>query len=190
MTLDATTLYWEHLRVRQALRAGNDDHLSARLQSLTEHLDEMMLVIKALKIGSVSEPLVELLDTWALAEEERLVLGAPALHVYSILAGVRLKPSPSSNYNADENQQLETLLRQATEAGVLESTFTEQVVFSLSGRPGAMRVLGPLSFVKFHQWLKMQPGRSALQIRQSQQHIDVVERLISAGLLSGTFDQY
>ena len=61
MALDATNLFWEHLRVRRALREGDDDHLSARLESLTEVLDELVLVLKALKIGSVSEPLLELL---------------------------------------------------------------------------------------------------------------------------------
>lgn len=190
MAIDASTLFWEHLWVRRALCEGADDHLSARLESLTEVLDELVLVLKALKMGSVSDPLAELLDSWALAEEHRLVLGAPALHVYSTLAGVRLKPAPSSNFNPDENQELEALLSQAREAGILEPNFTEQVVFSVSGRPGAMQVLGPLSFVKFHKWLTAQSGRSRLQIRQAQQQIEVIERLISAGHLSATHDQY
>ena len=190
MAIDASNLFWEHLRVRKALFEKNDEQLSARLESLSEVLDELVVVLKALKIGCLSEPLVELLDTWALAGEERLVLCAPALHVYSTLAGVQLKPLPSSSFNEDENQQLKTLLSQAKETGVLEPNVTQQVVFSVSGRPGAMRVLGPLSFVKFHKWLTAQPGRSRLQIRQAQQHIDLVERLISAGYLSATYDQY
>lgn len=190
MAIDTTTVFWEHLRVRRALRESDDNHLADRLQSLTEVLDELMLVLKALNIGSLSDPLVELLDAWALAGEERLVLGAPALHVYSTLAGVRLKPAPSSNFNAEENQELEDWLKQATEAGILEPNITEQVVFSVSGRPGAIRVLGPLSFIKFHNWLNAQPGRSALQIRQAQQQIDIIERLVSAGHLSANYDQY
>lgn len=190
MVIDTTTVFWEHLRVRRALREGDDDHLADRLKSLTEVLDELALVLEALNIGSLSEPLVELLDTWALAGEEQLMLGAPALHVYGTLAGVRLKPAPSSNFNSEENQELEDWLRQATEARILEPNITEQVVFSVSGRPGAMRCLGPLSFIKFHNWLNAQRGRSTLQIRQAQQQIDMIERLVSAGHLSSTYDQY
>lgn len=190
MALDATNLFWEHLRVRRALREDDDNHLFARLESLTEVLDELVLVLKALKIGSLSEPLVELLDEWALAGEERPVLGAPALHVYSILAGVRLKPNPSSNFNSDENLELENWLSQATKAGILKPNITEQVVFSVSGRPAAMHCIGPLSFIKFHNWLNAQPDRSALQTRQSQKQIDIIERLVSAGYLSATHDQY
>lgn len=190
MVIDATTLYWEHLRVRKALREGDDVHLSVRLRSLTEVLDEMVLVLKALKIGSSSEPLVELLDAWALAGEKQLVLGAPALHAYAVLSGVKIKPLPSSSFNLDENQELESWLRQATETGVLLPNVTEQVIFSVSGRPGAIHVLGPLSFVKFHRWLNAQLGRSVLQIRQTQKQIDVVERLVSEGHLSATYDLY
>lgn len=190
MAIDATNVYWEHLRVRRALREGDDDHLSARLHSLTEVLDEMCLVLKALKIGSSSEPLVERLDAWALAGEKQLVLGAPALHAYAVLSGVKIKPPPSSSFTLDENQELESWLRQATEAGVLLPNVTEQVIFSVSGRPGAIHVLGPLSFVKFHRWLKSQPGRSVLHIRQTQKQIDVVERLVSEGHLSATYDLY
>ncbi len=190
MAIDATNLFWEHLRVRRALREGDDDHLADRLESLTEVLNELVLVLKALKIGSLSEPLVELLDTWALAGEEQLVLGAPALHVYAILAGMRLQPPPSSSFNSVENQGLEDWLKQATKAGILEPNVTEQVVFSVSGRPGAMRVLGPLSFVKFHTWLNSQPGRSALQIRKAQQQIGIIERFVSDGHLSATHDKY
>lgn len=190
MAIDASTLFREVVRVRKALLEGSDERMSDRLKSLTQVLDEMERINKVLKLGCVTEKMVALLNDWSLTGDDRLVLGVEALQAYAALAGCRIKPSPQTSFNQRENQTMETLLRTATESGVLQPNFTDQVVFSRSGKMGIMQVLGPLSFIRFKKWLTTQPERSAHQAQQDQQQIDVVEQLIAADLLSSTYDQY
>lgn len=190
MAIDSDTLFREVVRVRKALLEGSDDRMSDRLKSLTQVLDEMERIAKVLKLGCVSTKMVALLNDWSLAGDDRLVLGVEALQAYAALAGCRIKPSPQTSFNQRENQTMETLLRTATKSGVLQPNFTDQVVFSRSGKMGIMHVLGPLSFIRFKKWLTTQPERSAHQAQQDQQQIDVVEQLIAADLLSSTYDQY
>ena len=168
----------------------SDDRLSDRLKSLTEVLDEMVGVNRVLKLGYVSEKMVAVLNDWSLAGEDHIVLGFEALHAYAVLASCRIKPSPHTSFNWREHQKLGALLRGATESGVLQPNITNQVVFSRAGRMGIMHVLGPLSFLKFKQWLVKQPGQTVHQVQQAQQQIDLVERLIAEDLLSSTYDQY
>lgn len=59
MSIDSGTLFREVIRVRKALAAGRDDRLSDRLKSLTQAMDEMVAVNKALKLGCVSEKMVD-----------------------------------------------------------------------------------------------------------------------------------
>lgn len=190
MAIDSSTLFREVIRVRKALLKGSDDQMSDRLKSLTQVLEEAVRINKALRLGCVSEKMVALLNDWALAGEARLVLGFEALHAYAALAGCRIKPSPQTIFNWHEHREMETLLRTATESGVLQPNITEYVVFSRAGKMGVMHVLGPLSFLKFKKWLNTQPERSVRQVQQAQQQIELVERLIAADLLSSTYDQY
>lgn len=190
MAIDSDTLFREVIRVRKALLEGSDDRMPDRLKSLTQVLEEMVRVNKVLRLGCVSEKMVELLNDWSLASEDHLVLGFEALHAYAALAGCRIKPSPHTSFNWHEHQELEALLRTATESGVLQPNITNQIVFSRAGRMGIMHVLGPLSFLKFKRWLVMLPEWSVRQVQQAQQQIDLVERLIAADLLSSTYDQY
>ncbi|MFM1907426.1 MAG: hypothetical protein RLZZ591_1103 [Pseudomonadota bacterium] len=190
MAIDADTLFREVVRVRRALLEGSDEHLSNRLKSLTQVLDEIVRINKVLRLGCVNEKMVTLLDDWSLAGKDHLVLGFEALHAYAALASCRIKPSPHTNFNWHEHQKLGALLRRATDSGVLQPNITNQVVFSRAGRMGIMHVLGPLSFLKFKRWLVMQPGQTVHQVQQTQQRIDLVERLIAADLLSSTYDQY
>lgn len=190
MAIDASTLFREVVRVRKALLAGSDDRMADRLKSLTQVLDEMERINKALKLGCVSEKMVALLNVWSLANDDRLLLGVEALQAYAALAGCRIKPSPQTGFNRHESQEMTALLRKATESGVLQPNITDQVVFSRGGRMGIMHVLGPLSFLKFKTWLVTRPERSVRQAEQDQQQIDVVEQLIASDLLSSTYDQY
>lgn len=190
MAIDSGTLFREVVRVRKALLDGSDEHLSDRLISLTEVLDEMVRINKVLRLGSASEKMVTQLNEWSLAGDDYLVLGGEALQAYSALASCRIKPSVQTSFNRHENQEMTALLRKATESGVLQPNITDQVVFSGAGQMGIMHVLGPLSFIKFKRWLSMQPERSARQSQQDQQQIALVERLIAADLLSSTYDQY
>lgn len=190
MAIDASTLFREVIRVRKALLAGKDDRMSDRLKSLTQVLDEMERINKVLKLGCVSEKMVAQLNVWSLADDDHLVLSVEALQAYAALAGCRVKPSPQTSFNQHENHEMTALLRTATESGVLQPNYTDQVVFSRGGRMGIMHVLGPLSFLRFKRWLAMQPERTARQAQQDQQQIDIVEQLIAADLLSSAYDQY
>ncbi len=190
MAIDSDTLFREVVRVRKALLEGSDDHMSDRLKSLTQVLDEMERIAKVLKLGCVSEKMVALLNDWSLTGDDRIVLGVEALQAYAALAGCRIKPSPQTSFNQREYQTMETLLRTATESGVLHPNVTDQVVFSTAGKMGIMRVLGPLSFLAFKKWLATRPERSVRQVQQARQQIDLVERLIAADLLSSTYDHY
>lgn len=190
MAIDAGTLFREVIRVRKALLAGNDDGMSDRLKSLTQVLDEMERINRALKLGCVTEKMVAQLNVWSLADGDHLVLSVEALQAYAALAGCRIKPSPQTSFNQRENHEMTVLLRTAIESGVLQPNITNQVVFSKGGKMGIMHVLGPLSFLKFKKWLTTQPERSPRQTQHDQQQIDVVEQLIAADLLSSTYDQY
>lgn len=190
MAIDSGNLFREVIRVRKALTAGRDDRLSDRLKSLTQASDEMVAINKALRLGCVSEKMVEVLNERSMAAEDHLVLGFEALHAYAVLAGCRIKPSPSTSFNCREHKELAALLRTAIDSGVLQPNTTDQVVFSRAGRMGIMHVLGPLSFLQFKRWLAVHPDRSVRQVQQAQQQIDLVERLIAADLLSSTNDQY
>lgn len=164
--------------------------MSDRLRSLTQVLDEMERINKVLRLGCASEKMVTQLNDWSLAGDDCLVLGDEALQAYAALAGCRIKPSPQTSFNRHENHEMTALLRTATESGVLQPNISDQVVFSRGGKMGIMHVLGPLSFLRFKKWVAKQPARSARQVQQAQQQIDVVERLIAADLLSSTYDQY
>lgn len=190
MAIDSGTLFHEVVRVRKALLEGSDDRMSARLKSLTQVLDEMERVNKALRLGCANEKMVALLNDWSLGGEGHLVLGAEALQAYAVLAGCRIKPPPHTSFNWRENQELGALLRIATDSGVLQPNFTDQIVFSKAGKMGIMHVLGPLSFLRFKRWQVMQPEQAVRQVQKARQQIDLVERLISSDLLSSTYDQY
>jgi len=188
--IDSSSLFREVIRVRKALREENSSQLRARLNSLTKVLEEAERLNRALRLGDTSPKMVGLLGDWALAGEDRMVLGFEALHAYLVMAGARFKRSKSTKFNLHEQRGLEALLRRAVDAGKLQLNSSEQVVFTKTGRMGLMRVLNPLSFVEFKNWVATQPGRSASQLEQDQQQVDAVEGLIAAGLLSATYDQY
>lgn len=190
MAIDASNLFHEVVRVRKAVREENDERMRERLKSLTRELDETERILKGLRLGCAREDMVRLLNDWELAGERRLVLGAEALEAYGALAGCRIKPISSTKFNWREQRELEGWLQKATDSGVFQPTVTDPVVFSRAGRLGIMHVLGPLSFLKFKKWLASQPERSTHQVRQDNLQIDVVERLIAADLLSGTYDLY
>ena len=190
MAIDASTLFREVVRVRKALLAGSDDRISDRFKSLTQVPDEMERINTVLKLGCVSEKMVEPLNDWALTDDDRLVLGVEALQAYAALAGCRIKTPPQTSFNRHENHEMTALLRTATDSGVLRPNITDQVVFSRSGRVSIMHVLGPLSFIEFKKWLLTRPERSARQALQDQQQIVLVEQLIAADLLSSTYEQY
>nr|WP_315848394.1 hypothetical protein [uncultured Rhodoferax sp.] len=188
--IDSDTLFREVLRVQKELRGSDDVRITARLKSLQKVQDEYERVNKALRLGSVSERVVKLLNEWELAGQEQLVLGCEALHVYAGLACVRTKKSPGPAFRTYEHKQANDQLKAAVESGALRPNRTAQVVFARSGRMGLMHVLGPLSFVAFKKWLIAQPERSAKQIQQDRKQVDLVEQLIELGLLSSTFDKY
>jgi hypothetical protein len=188
--IDSDTLFRELLRVKKELRHSDDSQLTARLKSLQRVQDEYERVNKALRLGSVSERVVKLLNEWELAGEEQLVLGCEALHVYAGLACVRLKNSPGSAFRFHENKEANVQLKAAVKSGELRPHITAQVVFARSGRMGLMHVLGPLSFLDYKKWLIAQPGRPGKYLDGDRQQIGVVERLIKQKLLSSTFDTY
>lgn len=190
MAIDADNLFREVVRVRQAIVESNDDHLPDRLKSLEQVLDEMVRINKALRLGSANEKLVALLNDWTLAGEKRLTLDFDALHAYSALAGVRIKPSLNTSINWRERLEMESWLRTATVSDVLQPNISDIVVFSRTGQMGIMHVLGPLSFINFKKWVVMQPARSVRQVQDDLQQIHLVEQLIAADLLSSTYDQY
>lgn len=188
--IDGSSLFREVVRVRKALREENSSQLRARLKSLTKVLEEAERLNRAVRLGETSLKMVGLLDDWALADEERLVLGFEAVHAYLVMAGARFKRSPSNKFNWYEQRGLEVLLRRAVDSGGLQFNSSEQVVFARTGRMGLMRVLNPLSFVEFKNWASTQPGRSASQLEQDRQQVDVVQELIAEGLLSAIDDHY
>lgn len=188
--IDASSLFREVVRVRKALREENNSELRARLNSLTKVLAEAERLNRALRLGDTSLKMVGLLNDWALAGEDRVVLGFEALHAYLVLAGARFKRSPTTKFNWHEQRGMDALLRRALDSGELQLNVSEQVVFAKSGRMGLMRVLNPLSYIKFKNWAATQPGRSVSQLEQDRLQVDVVEGLIAADLLSPTYDQY
>lgn len=188
--IDSDTLFREVLRVQKELRQSGDSQLAARLKSLQKVQNEYERVNKALRLGSVSERVVKLLNEWELAGQEQLVLGCEALHVYAGLACVRMKKSPGPAFRFHENKEANDQLKAAVDSGALQPNRTAQVVFARSGRMGLMHVLGPLSFVAFKKWLIAQPGRPGRCLEGDRQQIGVVERLIKQKLLSSTFDIY
>lgn len=188
--IDGSSLFREVVRVRKALRKENSSQLRARLNSLTKVLEEAERLNRAVRLGETSLQMVGLLDDWALADEDRLVLGFESVHAYLVMAGARFKRPPSTKFNWHEQRGLEALLRRAIDSGGLQLNSSEQVVFTRTGRMGLMRVLNPLSFIAFKNWAATQPGRSASQLEHDMQQVKVVEGLIAAGLLSSTYDQY
>lgn len=188
--IDGSSLFREVVRVRKALREEDSSQLRARLSSLTKVLDEAERLNRAVRLGEASPKMVGLLDAWALADEDRPVLGFEAVHAYLVLAGARFKRSPGTKFNWHEQRGLEALLRRAVDSGELQLNSSAQVVFTKTGRMGLMRVLNPLSFIKFKSWAATQPGRSASQLEQDWREVDAVEDLIAAGLLSATYDEY
>lgn len=190
MGIDSTSLFREVLRVKKELYEKDDIELWARLKSLTEVQEEYQRINRAVRLGCVSEKMVELLNDWELAGESRLVLGFEAQHAYAVMVGARARKSPSTNFNWHEHREMEQLLRQAMDSGVLQPNVSDQVVFAQSGKMGLMHVLNPLSFIKFKKWMATQPQRSAQQIHQDRQQVEFVEHLIAEGLLSATYDTY
>lgn len=188
--IDGSSLFREVVRVRRALREENGSQLRARLNSLTKVLEEAERLNRAVRLGETSLKMVGLLDDWALAGEDRLVLGFEALHAYLVLAGARFKRSPGTKFNWHEQRGLEALLRRAVDSGELQLNSSAQVVFTKTGRMGLMRVLNPLSFIAFKKWAATQPGQSVSQMEQDRLQVDAVEGLIAADLLSATYDQY
>lgn len=190
MAIDSGTLFYEVVRVRKVLLEGSDDRMSDRLRSLTQVLDEMERINKVLRLGCVSEKMVTQLNDWSMAGDDCLVLGGEAVQAYAVLAGCRIKPPPRTSFNWRENQELGALLRIATDSGVLQPNFMEQIVFSRAGKMGIMHVLGPLSFLRFKRWQVMRPEQTVRQVQQAKWQIGLVERLIAAELLSSTYDKY
>lgn len=188
--IDSSSLFREVVRVQKAHREENSSQLRARLNSLTKVLEEAERLNRAVRLGNASLKMVGLLGDWALAGEDRVVLGFEALHAYLVMAGARFKRSPNTKFNWFEQRGMDALLRRAADSGELQLNSSEQVVFTRSGRMGLMRVLNPLSFIKFKKWAATQPGRPVSQLEQDRQQVDVVEGLIAAGLLSAIHDQY
>ncbi len=86
----------------------------------------------------------------------------------------------------DNGFEVDFLRRMARRASVLtEAPPLEHLVISVTGRMARMRTVAPQSFVDFKRWLgKKAPNRAEAKRRRDLRQADIVESLITEGLLT------